>query len=185
MSDPRLMLTLCFKAVPLMSSLLSFFPCGRAVTEIGSGSPGSWELLFWNVPPFLSEGFSTGVLSWNRSNKSLGTGPDFDKMLKTNKQIHVWAILCYSFHSVYCSVGSIWNHGTEKLLPLRDVSVWFIQTWNRRKEERNAIKRQKRKKRREKKNQYKTKMIRDTLKHLRNTEDVAESHLELHATPRE
>ena len=35
------------------------------------------------------------------------------------------------------------------------------------------------------KNQYKMKMLRDTLKHLRNTEDVAESHLELHATPRE
>lgn len=37
------------------------------------------------------------------------------------------------------------------------------------------------------KNQYKMKMLRDTLKHLRNTEDVAESRLclELHETPRE
>ena len=79
---------------PLFQSLSShefsafILTCGGAVTETGSGSPGSWELLFWNVPPFLSKGFSTGMLSWNKSNKSLSTGPDFDKMLKTNKYIY-------------------------------------------------------------------------------------------------
>ena len=43
-------------------------------------------VLFWNVPLYFSEGFSTGVLSWHKSNKSLSTGPVFDKMPKTNKQ---------------------------------------------------------------------------------------------------
>ena len=59
------------------------------------------------------------------------------------------------------------------------------ETGERRKEMPSKDRRE-RKERREK-NQYKMKMLRDTLKHLRNTEDVAESHLhlELHATPRE
>lgn len=83
----------------------------------------------------------------------LGTGPDFDKMLKTNKQIHVDIFV--TLFTLFIALLEAFEIMAQKNSCHWDVSVWFISDL---KQEKRGKCHQKTKKE-GRKNQYKAKMI--------------------------